>query len=305
MTVFFSSFGGGDKINKEYGERWRSKRTFRNTRQIVYTALILTILESFFVLEVDAVVSKDLVLKPSSQDGSIDDVDSDEILRSILTNYYNALEKHKQRKQNGQDVLEQKYEKEEKQKEEQEEDPLILLEDSIGDSVLDYVKDHIKTRIWSSMFPEHKSAEEREQARQRTNKNKVHDYGDTHIWWEQEEEEEIDSHLPKDTLLVKKGFKENQTRQMVNRIFTASGFALSLVVLVIFFLACTYCWCIGSPSKMLGALSTVLAIILLLHRLHEFFLVFSPEDLKNAGSALLGGGEGGEGANLYYEATLQ
>jgi hypothetical protein len=284
-----------------FSPKVRRQRSTRRVRRIVYTALILTLLESLsdLPLVVEANPRGQSPLPSTTEDG---DVDSDEILRRILINYYNALERHKQHAPSKEEEVSPEIPEteEDEDEDEKEEDTLNLLEDSIGDSIMHYVKDHIKTRIWSGMFPDDQDTQgsTRKESSRKTHLKeggrgggRVHDYGDSGLWWE--EEEGIHPRAG-DPFRV----EENPTRQMVNRIFTASGFALSLVVLVVFFLACTYCWCISSPSKMLGALSTVLAVILLLHRLHEFFLVFSIEDVKNVGEAFIGTNEP-DGGMMY------
>lgn len=289
----------------EYRKR-RRRAASRETRRIIYTALILTLIESSFVLHTVAATVAPLSTSSSKEDN----IDSDEILRSILINYYNLLERHKQHQsERNKHNLESKHDDDTKveqteEKYKEEENNFKLLDDSVTNSVIEYVKDHIKTRVWSGLFRDDRIDDDEvlnnEEETQFQKEQRLHDYRNPEIWWEDNNEEPNTLH--QDTLRVEGSLKENPTKQMVNRIFTASGFALSFVVLVIFFLACTYCWCISSPSKMLGAISTVLAMILLLHRLHEFFLVFSPEDLKNVGSALIG--NGGD-TTLYYEANPQ
>lgn len=196
--------------------------------------------------------------------------DSDEILRKILLDYYDVLERHKQRQLEHEPVVE-----------EHEESPEVpmddIISDSLTDSVMDYIRDHFKTRVWSRLSNTFSSPPKTHPVPD----ERTHDYTNTHLWWENEEPMGVGGMNYQPNM-------ENPTRQMVNRVFTASGFALSLVVMVVFFFACTYCWCISSPSRMIGTLSTILAIILLLHRLHEFFLVFSPQDFKNVGEAFLG-----------------
>ncbi len=238
--------------------------------------------------------------------------DPDAMLRDILVDYYNSLEKHKQLEQQYQkeilpDVSTDQGSEEEDYSEEREDsfpegkesnkegspvnrvlDP-ALDPNSLVDVIWDYIKDHLQTRIWSGMFPFEKEHEGSFSERRKPNEevvDKEHGYvspnrGQNHrppgynadSWWEGKEHEE--------------NIREVENRKMVNRIFTASGFGLSVVVLGIFFISCTYCWCISSPSRMIGAVSTVLALILLFHRLHEFFLVFSVDDLTRVGKALV------------------
>jgi len=245
------------------------------------------------------------------------DQDSDEILLNLLVDYYNVLEKHKQHqldhnmKENlpqqsqipfGEDLEITEASGEGKEHEEIPEKAFDSITDSLTDNVLDYVREHLKTRIWSRLsgtfddteelpraFPEIPSTRLPESRDQIPDK-RVHDYTNTHLWWEHEDLGDL-GNTGRNTVRgdgVRYGQEGSPTRRMVNRVFTASGFALSFVVMVVFFFACTYCWCISSPSKMLGTLSTILAIVLLLHRLHEFFMVFSLEDMKNVGDAFLG-----------------
>jgi hypothetical protein len=227
--------------------------------------------------------------------------DSDKLLRDILVNYYNTLERHKQQQQQQEIELEEhelELEKEQIEEEEEEEEPVLdFISESLSDIALDYIRDHLKSRIWSG-FSGSSPGEEEEAEKAKKPTHRVHDYTNANLWWEHEEVPGVGGQrggdgggMPYPGYPVATN-KDGQTRRMVNRVFTASGFALSLVVLVVFFFSCAYCWCISSPSKMLGTLSTILAIMLLLHRLHEFFLVFSVEDIKNVGGAFLGTEQG-------------
>jgi hypothetical protein len=213
--------------------------------------------------------------------------DSDALLRDILLNYYNALELRKQKLESGTTKNDRggkgSYDSDNGVSEEftsLEDHEQPLKESEMVDTVIEYIRDHIRTRIWSGLSsPQDTSNEAQESTTSdRGEVVRIHSYQDPGVWWQ----EDMDGdHVPE--------WKndEDKTKRMVNRIFTATGFGLSFVVLVVFFIACTYCWCIGNPSKMLGTLSTILAVILLLHRLHEFFLVFSLDDLNNVSKAFV------------------
>ncbi len=219
---------------------------------------------------------------PNNEIKQKDSEDSDALLRNILVSYYNAIE---QNKEHTNPIQDQKHEEQLDQKHEEEEEEELLdeiptsMDPSARDAVIAYVKEHLKTRIWSGLFPENEAQETPDP---QPKEERVHDYTNTDPWWEKDprfynaEKPQVD------------GGTEDETKRTINRVFTASGFALSLVVLFVFFFACTYCWCISSPSKMLGSITTILAIVLLLHRLHEFFLVFSMDELQNVGESFIG-----------------
>lgn len=236
-------------------------------------------------MKIRGVVVLMLLLLVTTAGGGKGKNDPDAVLRDILINYYNTLERHK----HVVGVVAEHEEPVESPPEESDTFQEMMGETSLRDTVLEYVKDHISTRVWTGFL----SHDQRRGRGADSRRPRGEIDGETEVWWEEQDDDPVYSLPPSE--------EYHATRRMVNRIFTASGFALSLVVLVVFFLACTYCWCISSPSKMLGAISTVLAIILLLHRLHEFFLVFPPEDLKRMGEAFVDVGGGARTGVATYE----
>lgn len=181
----------------------------------------------------------------------------DKELRAILVNYYNALEHQNPHTPNhpgeqGVPTMVEEHEMEE--------------EESITDITIEYIKNHIQTRILSGLFA----------ARKDTPRQSIIPPS------------QLGGYILGDPARENKGIYPRTDQQVVvDQVFTASGFVLSAAVLAIFSFSCIYCWCISSPARLIGAISTILAVFLLFHRLHEFFIVFSVDQLSDAAKSIM------------------
>lgn len=210
--------------------------------------------------------------------------DSDEVLKKIFKEYNEALEIQKQIiNKNKHDDIKTHSESKVKM------DPNIhnsfrsnsssdiIVFKRLSNKIWTYVKSHVNTKILAGyLFDDDTDM----------NQNKFERNLQSQWWKNIELHNDDTQHKQKKEPKYTNNWHDDEY-VVIDKVFTTSGFLVSVVVFIIFFFLCVRCCCMRSPSRILGTLSVLITCVILFHRLHEFFLIFSVDDVINAGDTLV------------------